>query len=83
MTNEDVVKAFEKTCCGRYEITEEMHDFITKNYKQVDNDFKDGDFKGVHIPGTDYKLGRYAADPVKQIWRNVTFHEFYENATVD
>ena len=80
MTNEDVIKVCESERFHIICISEEMDEFIRKNYTKGDSE---GKFYKVYRRGNDAKYGHYMINPHTMHWRGSTFDEFYSGSVVD
>lgn len=65
-----------------YSITDEMDQYIKKEYKQVP-DNTSGKFYKVYVAGNDAKYGHYMINPITKERRGSTFLEFYGGGIVD
>lgn len=81
MTNNDIIS----TVTSKYMnvLSDEVDEFIQKNYKEVASGYPHGNWFKVCRRGNDYKYGSYMIEPNLMLWRGQTFNEFYGGGVVD
>ena len=80
MDNEQVKKFFEERPQYSGSVSEEMWDFIKRNYHIGNSPNK---FFIICKRGADPKYCRMAVDPITMTMRGLTFDEFYGGGVVD
>lgn len=64
-------------------ISNELNDYILKNFKKVDKNDTEGKWIKVHRAGSDSKYGSFMINIDRKLWRNTSFDEFYGGGIVD
>ena len=64
-------------------ISDELADYIKKEFKEADRNDTNGKWIKVHRAGSDSKYGTFMINIDRKLWRDTTFDEFYGGGIVD
>lgn len=80
---DDQLKELNNTRWPNSSISDELADYIKKEFKKAPDNDTNGKWIKVHRAGSDSKYGSFMINIDRKLWRNTSFDEFYGGGVVD